>query len=462
MHFNGFNPLSRLRMRKACSLDSTAGSLKTSITKALLLCGVLTLAACGGGGGSDDEALIDPAVPGTPTPGPEPEPEPTPEFVIGETLISPAPTGTAFYQPPSTLPGVNGDVLWATEVAPASNGRIWQVLYRSSSHSDGTPIAVSGWLAVPNTQRPADGYPVVAFAHGTTGLADNCAPTVNSTPNKTIALLEDFLARGYVVAATDYEGLGTPGLHQYLVGPSQAHSVLDSARAAQRFGGGSNELVLFGHSQGGHAVILTNETASSYAPELTIMGTIGSGSGVFTGSPETLEYMKSSAYKGYVVMIALAQREAYGEVESPLSLWLTEAGIGAAQPLLTEPGICVDQLVQTYGDLDSSYLFVPNAPLRRTTLGYDTDSIPGRKAGSSPLLMIHGKYDEQLPPSVVIPWVEATCANTAQVISLEWFETGHRVPYEDPTGAAAVVFDWLDDRFAGRAAPDDCGSVPQP
>jgi pimeloyl-ACP methyl ester carboxylesterase len=447
-------------MRKARSLDCTVSCLKVAVTRVLLLCGVLMLAACGGGGDSDDDIPIDPTAPAIPTP--EPEPEPGPGFVIGETLISPASAGTAFYQPPSTLPGSNGDVLWATEVSSATNGRIWQVLYRSSS-LDGTPIAVSGWLAVPNTQRPTDGYPVVTFAHGTTGLADNCAPTRRSSPKETIALLEDFLARGFVVAATDYEGLGTPGLHQYLVGPSQTRSVLDSARAAQRFGGGSNEVILFGHSQGGHAVILTNEAASSYASELKIMGTIGSGSGVFTGSPETLDYMKSSPYKGYVVMIALAQEEAYGPADSPLSLWLTPDGIEAAQPLIKEPdGICVDQLVATYGGLSSEYLFVPNAPLPRNFSGYDRDSLPGLRTGVSPLLMIHGKYDDQLPPAVIIPWVEDTCAATDQVIALEWFETGHRVPYEDPVGAAAVVFDWIDDRFAGRTAPDDCGNVPRP
>ena len=236
-----------------------------------------------------------------------------------------------FYLPPSPLPGVNGDVLWATEIASAaSNGRVWQILYRSES-LDGTPIAVSGWLAVPNSDRPADGYPIVAFAHGTTGLADHCAPTRRSTPIETIALLEDFLARGFVVAATDYEGLGTPGLHQYLVGPSESHSVLDSARAAQRFGGGSDELILFGHSQGGHAVILANEMAPSYAPELKVLGTIGSGSGVFSSLQAIFDHLKSSLFRGYLVMAALGQEAAYGSFESPLKLWLTPYGIEASQ-----------------------------------------------------------------------------------------------------------------------------------
>jgi fermentation-respiration switch protein FrsA (DUF1100 family) len=378
--------------------------------------------------------------------------------VIGETLVSPAPGGDDFYIPPTPMPGAKGDVIWATQLASRPDGRIWKVLYRSESH-DGTPIAVSGWIGVPDSTRPANGYPMVAFAHGTTGLADQCAPTIRSSPQETIALLDNFLARGFAVAATDYEGLGTPGLHQYLIGPSQSRSVLDSARAAQRFAGASNKLVMFGHSQGGHAVILANEVAASYAPELDVLGTIGSGSGVFDATGDILGYLKNSTYKGYVVMAALAQKEAYGPVESPLSLWLTEDGIQAAAPLDT---VCVDQLTSIYGSLSSSFLFVPNAPLPRITLGYDTDSIPGLKSGVSPLLMIHGRWDDQIPPQVIVPWVESTCDTTNMPIQLEWFDTGHRVPYENPAAAGIVVFDWIEDRFAGRTAPSSCGAVPQP
>ena len=373
------------------------------------------------------------------------------------TLIETAPAGLDFYRPPSPLPGENGDVIWAKQLASVENGRIWQILYRSQS-TNGTPVAVSGWLGVPDGLRPGEGFPLIVFGHGTTGLADHCAPTQRSNPRETIALLEDFLARGYAVAATDYEGLGTPGLHQYLVGPSQSYSLLDSARAARRFAGAGNKLILFGHSQGGHAVILANETAASYAPELNVLGTIGSGAGVTDESAKLLTFLQQTRYKGYVVMMALAQRAAYGPVESPLSLWLTDEGIRSSAALDT---ICVDGLITTYGAYNSYDLFVPGAPLPKATVDVDyKDSIPGLKPGASPLLMLNGRTDELLPSELVVSWVEETCERTGMAIQLEWFDTGHRVPYEDPQGAAAVIFPWIEARFAGAAAPSSCGNVP--
>jgi pimeloyl-ACP methyl ester carboxylesterase len=236
--------------------------------------------------------------------------------------------------------------------------------------------------------------------------------------------------------------------------------VLDSARAAQRFGGGSDELILFGHSQGGHAVILANEMASSYAPELKVLGTIGSGSGVFSTSGTLLDYVKNSDYKGYVVMVALGQEAAYGPLESPLSRWLTVDGIEASRFLKDEEaGNCVTEVTSTFAPLTSDYLFVPNAP--QPLLATDADSFPGLKSGASPLLMIHGRDDDQLPPQVIIPWVEGTC-DIGQEILLEWFDTGHRVPYVDPDGSAAVIFPWIDNRLAGRPVPSSCSAVPQP
>ena len=378
--------------------------------------------------------------------------------VLNNILTTAAPA--AFYQPPQPLPGNNGDVLWAEEIAAASNGRVWKILYRSQDLNE-TPIAVSGWLAIPNSQRPAAGYPIVSFAHGTTGLADFCAPTQRSTPGETIALLEDFLSHGFVVAASDYQGLGTPKMHHYLLGPSEAYSVLDAARAARRVGGGSPDVILFGHSQGGHAVIFANELAQSYAPELNILGTISSGSGVTGTSGAIVEHLKTSIYKGYLVMAGLAQNAAYGDFESPLSRWFTPVGISAAAAL---DSICIDQLVATYGPANGNDIFVEGAPLPTTTPGiYDftADTTPGLRPGASPMLMIHGRGDTQVPSSFIVPWVNETCA-LGQVIQLQWFNSGHRVPYEVPQLVSPILFEWIDARFNGLAAPSSCGAVPAP
>ncbi len=355
--------------------------------------------------------------------------------------------------------GGNGEIVWSQEIAAAANGRIWKVNYRSRDVL-GRAVIVSGWIAKPYKSRPSGGYPVLAFAHGTTGLADFCAPTRRSSPHSTVPLLEDFLARGMVVAATDYQGLGTSGLHQYLVGPTAARSVLDSVRAAKNFAGAGSDVILFGHSQGGHAVVFANELAGSYAPELRIRGTIGSGTGVADSSGDMLNYLKSSPYKGYLLMVARAQNAAYGSSVMPLSNWLTAEGIQAAQAL---DSICVDQLVSTYGSLNGGDLFVSGAPLPPKSSSHDPmrDATPGLRVGASPMLMLHGRYDTQIPPGILVPWVEQTCAR-GQRIYLKWFSTGHRVPYEDPGSVRTVLTSWIEDRFAGRSAPSSCGSVPRP
>lgn len=355
-------------------------------------------------------------------------------------------------------PSEAGELVYSKEIASVANGRVWEVAYRSTTLR-GENIIVSGWIAKPNTAAPEGGYPVLAFAHGTTGLADICAPSRNSTPSKTIPLLSDFLARGFVVAATDYQGLGTEGLHHYLVGPDEARSVLDSVRAAREFTGASANTILFGHSQGGHAVIFANELASTLAPELNILGTIGSGSGVAADFNQMLEYIKASPYKGYLIMTGLAQNAAYGDEQVPLSTWFTPEGIEAARVM---DSICVDELVATFAPLDADKLFVSGAP-KPLAGRYDPikDALPGLRVGSSPLLLIHGRNDPQIRPDFLVPWIEKTCA-LGQQIAVEWFDTGHRVPYEAPAVVKPVISAWIEDRFAGRPAVSDCKSIPRP
>src|SRR3954447_12930250 len=97
------------------------------------------------------------------------------------------PAGDAFYTPPSTLPGKkHGDAIWARkltgEAALKSAGANWKVLYRSVA-ADGQPIAVSGTVSVPKGKAPKKGWPVISYDHGTTGIADQCAPSRDSADN---------------------------------------------------------------------------------------------------------------------------------------------------------------------------------------------------------------------------------------------------------------------------------------
>ena len=111
----------------------------------------------------------------------------------------------------------------------------------------------------PSGPAPAGGRHVIAWAHPTSGVVTACAPTLMPDNSGMIWGLPDMLAQGYVVVATDYPGLGTPGIHPYLIGISEARAVLDSVRAARALPntGASNRFAVWGNSQGGHAALYT-------------------------------------------------------------------------------------------------------------------------------------------------------------------------------------------------------------
>jgi acetyl esterase/lipase len=114
----------------------------------------------------------------------------------------------------------------------------------------------------------------VAWAHPTSGIVPHCAPSLAIFLFQQIQGLRSMVERGYVVAATDYPGLGTPGPHPYLVGVSEARAVIDSVRAAGTLpgAGGGTRFVVWGHSQGGQAAIFTGLIAKTYASELALLG----------------------------------------------------------------------------------------------------------------------------------------------------------------------------------------------
>ena len=122
------------------------------------------------------------------------------------------------------------------------------------------PIVAAGILCLSLSQEARAIYDVQP------GSLDRLAGTIWG--------LSEMLARGYVVVAADYPGLGTPGMHPYLIGESEGRAVLDSVRAARDLpdAGASNRFAVWGHSQGGHASLYTGELAASSAPDLRLVG----------------------------------------------------------------------------------------------------------------------------------------------------------------------------------------------
>ncbi len=195
-----------------------------------------------------------------------------------------APAGLKFYTPPSPLPaGRHGDVIWSRTITSGpvlkNAARTTLVLYRSNA-LDGKSIAVSGTFAIPKGKAPKAGWPVISWAHGTTGSADICAPSRDNATDPAHAYIsyaypqfELWLKKGYALALTDYEGLGTPGPHPYLVGHSEGRGVLDIVRAARKLDPSIGQrFAIAGHSQGGQSALFAAADAPKWTPELQLRG----------------------------------------------------------------------------------------------------------------------------------------------------------------------------------------------
>ncbi|CAN7383384.1 alpha/beta hydrolase [Phenylobacterium sp. LjRoot225] len=187
-----------------------------------------------------------------------------------------------FYHWTARLPDKPGAMLRQeplTAAAMTSAGEARRILYSSRSIVADAPIAVSGTIYLPPGPAPAGGWPVAAWAHGTVGVADPCAPSLAGESARNVAYLNRWLSAGFAVVATDYEGLGTPGAHPYMNFRAEARGVLDAVRAALAADPArlSNRVVIVGHSQGSGAAIGAAYLAPEYAAEVHVLGVVATG-----------------------------------------------------------------------------------------------------------------------------------------------------------------------------------------
>ena len=326
-----------------------------------------------------------------------------------------------------------------------------RILYHSRN-KDGEDIAVSGYALVPlSDQPPEGGYPVVAYAHGTTGMADICAPSEGVEDslsefrlNETL-VTKTLVGMGYAVVATDYEGLGTPGLHPYLVGESEANSVLDSVRALRDWGGDrfSDTFVALGVSQGGHAVLHAGQYWRDYAPELDLAGVVA------VAPPSQFESIETSYEtdlgKTFLMMIFGAYADAYDEVE-PSDI-LAPRGVELLEELERR---CIGSLYDIFAELDVRELQAVDDPLEVPGLReIARENDVNRRALPAPLLIVHGSDDN-------IVEYDRSARLCPQIIGLPRQGPTQMITFvgEDhytiSLASASDMADWIRDRFAGE------------
>ena len=351
---------------------------------------------------------------------------------------------------PQPLQGEPGTLLKSQKVkAPAVHGTVYRVMYLSSTLVGDKPVAVTGTIAVPDGSAPKGGFPVVAWAHGTNGMADQCAPSLKPAGNAKLANL--LLDQGWIITSTDYRGEGTPGILPYIAGESAARDTIDSVRAARELKSAhaSEQYLVWGHSQGGHSAMFAHHFAEDYAPDLKIQGVVA---GVPPSQFNLLyNFLKTSPFRYYLLMAAGGLNEAYGDTVAPLDQVLTPAGITATVDL--DKG-CSGDLSDKYGTADIATLTTgdPFASPAWAKLFTENDPQSFSQPTATPLLIIQGGEDEQIPVASTKLLADHLCG-IGQGLE-RWIYPG-----ASHAGVISVsspdMIDWMAARFAG----DDVGSV---
>lgn len=375
--------------------------------------------------------------------------------LVAVILAAPFPAhGQSFYEAsPVELHGRPGTIVRSEPMAGAPAGAsAFRVLYRSTGLA-GEPIAVSGVIVVPPGPAPAGGRHIVAWAHPTTGVAQRCAPSLLANMYRWVPGLDDMLARGFVVAATDYPGLGTPGPHPYLVGVSEGRAVLDSVRAARALpqAGASNRFGVWGHSQGGHAALFTGEIAREYAPDLHLVG-------VAAAAPATrlVELFEADIDSPSGRILASMALYSWSRVfKVPLDDVVDRAALPAFERTAQQCGESV---------IEAIMLRLSSRPLAKRFLQVDLSkqepwrsimvrNTPERTLSGAPLLIAQGLKDAVVQPPVTKAYMKDLCRQGTRVRLVTMPEGIHAVAARDSASAAVA---WMAERFAGGKPPDDC------
>lgn len=328
--------------------------------------------------------------------------------------------------------------------------KAWKINYRSTT-AKGEPNTVSGTVIVPQDGRKGP-RPLITYAVGTIGLGDHCAPSAGFPRGTTLEanLIQQLTLRGWAVAVTDYEGLGTPGDHTYTVGRAEGHAMLDAARAAIRLPeaglGEDTPVGVMGYSQGGQAASWAAELHGSYAPDLKVKGTATGG--VPGDLMRVADFNDGSYGSGLIFMAAIGQNAAFPELK--LESYLNPAGkklIGALRGSCVADGAVLGAFKKISDMTVTNPLDQPDWQQRLR------ESTVGTRAPAAPVYQYHALADELIPYGVGKQVRKDWCAKGANV---EW----HTVPLgEHVSGVitqSPLAANWLADRFTGKPARGNC------
>jgi pimeloyl-ACP methyl ester carboxylesterase len=298
--------------------------------------------------------------------------------------------------------------------------------------------------------------PLLAYNHGTTGMADGCEPS--AYPGYEESFLS-YAARGVAVSATDYAGLGTPGTHYYLMNEPTAFSVWDGIRATTTFSKQqgltlSGEVAIIGHSQGGGASLFAQQAHATYGDEFTMLGVVG-----LAPAPIWRSALKTAgATNPYLVLFVM-----YAYSASLLNPALDFTKIVSPAIAKDFPGWaaeqCLGDLLDSVGEdpesvFASGFLAAAKSgdftPFADWLAQMDFDS-PGNYSSDAPVLLVQGDADDIVFPQFTKDLQARLCSNGVNA-TLTMVPGDHNASVE----AVDVYGQWLLERLYGYDAADGC------
>ena len=375
---------------------------------------------------------------------------------------------------------------------PVAGAQAWRIAYISSDLEDQNTTATAVVVA-PVGARLNDGRPVVAWAHGTTGTAQNCGPS--QVPNPAQPLneyflvggdswtdyglpnVEAFIKEGYVVVATDYQGLGGGGRHQYAVAATQARDVINSVRAAGVLAasGAGKKAIVYGWSQGGGATI----AAASLTDYVARKGTVSDGIqlvGFVALAPfdvavitSATTFDQASAEKLISDLTTAFSDNVFNFTHFAMMLWGTAAAFPGLRmnDILTDDGAkildnvfsnkCMHAAADTLNYAYSSEYKSLINPQPKDALAWAQALIKGSVGPvkpMAPVVIYWGIKDTVVPPIMGKLYQEQMCRLGGNVGRVQL--SGEQTHFSTPVVAAPLYLSWVKDRFAGRPAANAC------
>jgi len=355
----------------------------------------------------------------------------------------------AFYMAPDPIPaGTHGDLIRFQLADDSGRFRIFRIMYLSETIA-GAPTVVTGLVMVPGGLAPFGGFRMLLDGHGSTGLADRCAPSQN-VETQPIPLGIDVYssnAESFVIASTDFEGLGGPGSHPLLVGISAGRGMLDSGRAARQLPGiyVGNETGILGFSEGGHAALWATQLAAEWTPEQPIFGSV-----IASPASEVVQLVHDSVgnpdFEALAAGIVAGLAVAYPEAQAARGSVLTTSG----QELITGWNEqCFYESVTTSGGAFLSTDPTTTEPFASLLAA----NVAGAFATPTPLLVLHSSEDERIPVAQSEVLLARLCG-LGQVVERRVVSGSHA---SSAVAAAREGVDWLVGLAGGTPPTSTCG-----